>query len=254
MKTYGTTPNTFFITFRNETVKMFRRNKVYAGIITAAAIPLLVVLANIFALGRGNAAIFREDLFRLALGIFTPVILPLFAVSLVSDAFTDEQSKGSLRTSVLMPDSRTRHFMAKTTGAFTGAAAMAATLWLASNIFGLALPSRGDWLLSAGSSVLQAAGSLFPVIMVIGFAVLGTQFVKSSSGLFLSLAGLVLVMKMSRFFVGNLYYFLPVNWLGYGANVIYAPAGSLAMSLSMMLLWAVFTGGIALLRFERRMV
>lgn len=127
-------------------------------------------------------------------------------------------------------------------------------LWLASIILGLALPSRGGWLQSAGYSVIQAAGSLLPILMVTGFAAMGTQFVKSSSGLFLSMVGLVLIMKMILILADGLYYFLPVSWLGYGANIINVPAPSLLCSIASMLLWTVFSGGIALLRFERRMV
>lgn len=245
---------TFGITFRNEFVRMLHRKKIYAGMIVAAIIPLAIVAANVLALGWNNAVIYSEDLFRLALGVFTPLILPLFAVSLVADAFIDEQSKGSMRMSVLMPDSRTSHFTAKTTCAFTGASAMMLTLWLANILFGLVLPSRGQWFLSAANSILQAVGSLFPILVVIGFSVLGTQLIKSSSGLMLALIGLALAMDLSRFWLGDLNGFLPVNWLGAGASFIYLPIGSLLLTLSSMLLWTVFTCGIALLRFERRMV
>lgn len=245
---------TFVITFKNEFVRMLHRRKIYAGMIVAAIIPLAVVAANVLALGWNNAVIYSEDLFRLALGVFTPLILPLFAVSLVADAFIDEQSKGSMRMSILMPDSRTGHFAAKITCVFTGALAIMMTLLLASILFGLVLPSRGEWLLSAGNSILQAAGSLFPILVVIGFSVLGTQLFKSSSGLMLALIGLAFVMDLSRLWLGGLKGLLPVNWLGAGANFIYLPIGSLILTLSSMLLWTVFTCGIALLRFERRMV
>lgn len=245
---------TFGITFINEFVRMLHRRKLYAGMIIAAIIPLAVVAANVFALGWNNAVIYSEDLFRLVLGIFTPLILPLFTVSLVSDAFIDEQLKGSMRISILMPDSRSGHFAAKTMCAFAGVSAMMLTLWLANILFGLFLPSRGGWLLSAGNSILQAVGSLFPILVVIGFSVLGTQIIKSSSGLILALIGLALVMDLSRLWLGSLNGFLPVNWLGAGANFIYLPIWNLLLTLSSMLLWTVFTCGIALLRFERRMV
>lgn len=245
---------TFGITFKNEFIKMLHRRKIYAGIIIAAVIPLAIVAANVLTLGWNKAAVYREDLFRLALGIFTPLILPLFAVSLVADAFTDEQSKGSMRMSVLMPDSRTSHFAAKVTCAAAGSLAMLLTLWAANLVFGLILPSRGAWLLSMGISILQALGSLFPILVVIGFAVLGAQILKSASGLLLALIGLALAMDISRFWIGDLNGFLPVRWLGAGAGFIYLPAGSLLVTLISMLLWTVFTCGLALLRFERRMI
>ena len=244
----------FGITFRNEFIRMLRRKKLLAGMIIAAAIPLAVALANVLALGWNNAVIYREDLFRLALGIFTPLILPLFAVSLVADAFIDEQSKGSMRTSVLLPDSRTGHFAAKVTCAIAGALTMLMTLWTANLIFGLALPSRGKWLLSMGNGILQALGSLFPILVVIGFSVLGAQILKSTSGLLLSLIGLAIAMDISRLWIGDLNGFLPVNWLGAGAGFIYLSMGSLLVTLVSMLLWTVFTCGLALLRFERRMI
>ncbi len=245
---------TFGITFKNEFIRMLHRKKIYAGMIAAAVLPLAVILASVLTLGWSSAAVFREDLFRLVLGAFTPLILPLFTISLVSDSFIDEQSKGSMRMSVLMPDSRTGHFTAKISCAAVGAAMMMFTLWMASIIFGLLLPSRGGWLLMAGNSVLQALGSLFPMLVVIGFSVLGAQLIKSGSGLMLSLIGLALIMDISRFWLGGLNGILPVNWLGYGSNIIYQPALSLIVSLSSMLLWAVFTCGIAMLRFEKRMV
>ncbi len=245
---------TFGITFKNEFIRMLHRKKIYAGMIVAAIIPLAVVAVNILALGWNNAIIYSEDLFRLALGIFTPLILPIFAVSLVADTFIDEQSKGSMRMSVLMPDSRTGHFAAKIVCSITGAALMMLALWLSNILFGLLLPSRGQWLLSAGYSVLQALGSLFPILVVIGFSVLGAQLFKSSSGLLVTLIGLALAMNMSRLWLGRFNGFLPVNWLGAGADFIYLPIGNLLITLSSMLLWTVFTCGIALLRFERRMV
>ena len=233
---------------------MLHRKKVYAGMIVAAIIPLATAMANILALGWNNAVIYCEDMFRLVLGIFTPIILPLFAISLVADAFTDEQSKGSMRMSVLMPDSRTGHFAAKVTCSVTGATMMMFTLWLSTLLFGLVLPSRGGWLLSTGNSILQAVGSLFPILVVIGFSALGTQLIKSSSGLLLALIGIAIAMDVSRLWLGRFSSFLPVNWLGAGANLIYLPVGSLLVTLMMMLLWTVFTCGIALLRFERRMI
>lgn len=245
---------TFGITLKNEFIRMLHRKKIYAGMIVAAIIPLAVVAANVLTLGWNNAAVYREDLFRLALGVFTPLILPLFAVSLVADTFIDEQSKGSMRMSVLMPDSRTGHFSAKIVCAFAGTTGMMLILWLSNIIFGLILPSRGGWLLSLGITILQALSSLLPILVVIGFSVLGAQILKSSSGLLLSLIGLALVMNMSRLWVGSFSGFLPVNWLGAGASFIYLPVGSLLVTLSSMLLWTVFTCGIALLRFERRMV
>lgn len=244
----------FGITFRNEFIKMLHRKKLYAGMIIAAVIPLAVVAANVLALGWNNAVVYREDLFRLVLGVYTPLILPLFAVSLVADAFTDEQSKGSMRMTILMPDSRTGHFAAKVACAVAGALTMLLTLWTANLAFGLILPSRGNWLLSVGMSILQALGSLFPILVVIGFSVLGAQIIKSASGLLLTLIGLALAMDISRLWIGELNGFLPVNWLGVGAGFIYLPIGSLLITLLSMLLWTVFTCGLALLRFERRMV
>ncbi len=131
---------------------------------------------------------------------------------------------------------------------------MMLALLLSTLLFGLILPSRGGWLLSVGNAVFQALGSLFPILVVIGFSVLGTQFVKSTSGLFLTLVGFALVMNLSQFWLGSLNDFLPIRWLGAGANFIYLPFGSLCVTLLTMLLWTVFTCGIALLRFERRMV
>ena len=109
----------FGITFRNEFIKMLHRKKLYAGMIIAAVIPLAVVAANVLALGWNNAVVYREDLFRLVLGVYTPLILPLFAVSLVADAFTDEQSKGSMRMTILMPE-QDRSFSAKVACAVAG--------------------------------------------------------------------------------------------------------------------------------------
>ena len=245
---------TFAITFKNEFLLMLHRKKLITGMIVAAIIPMAVALANVHALGWNQGLVFREDLFRLVLDVFTPLILPLFAISLVSDAFTDEQAKGSMRMSVLMPDSRTGHFAAKITSAVAGASLMMLSLLLSTQLFSLVLPSRGGWLLSVGNAVLQALGSLFPIFVVIGFSVLGTQFLKSSSGLFLALVGRAMVMNLSRLWLGNLNDFLPVKWLGAGANFIYLPFGSLCVTLLTMLLWTVFTCGIALVRFERRMV
>ncbi len=250
----GKNMKTFRVTFINEFFRMLHRKKMYAGMIVAVIIPLTVVAANVLALGWNNSVVYREDLFRLALGLFTPLILPLFAVSLVADAFIDEQSKGSMRMSVLMPDSRTGHFAAKIICTIAGSAMMMLALWLSNLIFGLILPSRGGWLLSVINSLLQALGSLIPIFVVIGFSVLGAQLLKSTSGLLLSLIGLALVMNMSRLWLGGLNGFLPVSWLGAGANFIYLPIGSLLVTLSMMLLWTVFTCGIALLRFERRII
>jgi ABC-type transport system involved in multi-copper enzyme maturation permease subunit len=232
--------NTFCITFKNEFIKMLHRKKLYAGMIIAAFIPLAVVTANVLALGWNNAVIYSEDLFRLVLGVYTPMILPLFAVSLVADAFSDEQSKGSMRISVLMPDSRTGHFAAKVTCAAAGALTMLLTLWTANLVFGLILPSRGNWLLSVGISILQALGSLLPILVVIGFSVLGAQIIKSTSGLLLTLIGLALVMDISRLWIGDLNGFLPVNWLGAGAGFVYLPIGSLLVTLLPMMLWTFF--------------
>lgn len=245
---------TFGVTFKNEFIRMLHRKKVYSGMIIAAIIPLAVVVANILALGWNNAVVYREDLFRLALEIFTPLILPLFAVSLIADTFIDERSKGSMKVTVLMPDRRSGHFIAKIICAFSGSAMMMLVLWVSSLIFGLILPSGGGWLLAVTYSVLQALGSLFPILVVIGFSVLGTQILKSSSGLLLSLIGLAMAMNMSRLWLGKFYDFLPASWLGAGAGFVYLPIGSLLLTLSMMLLWTVFTCGIALLRFEQRMV
>lgn len=87
----------FGITLKNELLRMTRRKKLLAGILISAIIPMLIVLANALSLGRNITLIYREDLIRTALSLFTPMILPLLAIVLVADAFIDEQSKGRFR-------------------------------------------------------------------------------------------------------------------------------------------------------------
>lgn len=131
---------------------------------------------------------------------------------------------------------------------------MVLALWFFSVVSGLALPSRGGWLLTIGMGFLQSIASLMPIMMIIGFSVLVSQFAKSGSGMVLTLIGLSLVMRLLPFWVGDLNRILPTAWLGFGANI-----GSLSLSgalyaMAIMLLWTVLTGGIAIMRFERKMV
>ena len=246
--------NPFGITFKNEMIRMIHRRKLLTGILVAAIIPILIVLAKVLALGWDIPLIYREDLFRMALSLFTPMILPLFSIVLVADAFTDEHSKGSLKTSLLLPDSRTGHFMAKIISSVTGASAMLFALWFSSLVFGLILPSRGGWILSLGMGLLQCLASLLPIIVVLGFSSLASQTIKSGSGMILSLIGLTLVMRLLPLWLGDLSRILPTTWLGFGANIGYLPLASLLYALTGMLLWTVFTGGLALLRFESKMI
>jgi ABC-type transport system involved in multi-copper enzyme maturation permease subunit len=242
------------ITFQNELIRLMRRKKTLTGILIAALLPLVVVAASLLALGRDATVLYREDLFRTALSLFAPAILPLFAVVLVADAFLEEQSKGSLRTSLLLPDSRSGHFFAKLGSAFTGAASMILSLWLFSLAAGLALPSRGEWLATLGTGFLQGLASLLPVLMVLGFSVLASQLMKSTGGMILSLLGLALVLRLLPFWLGDPVGILPTSWLGFGANIGYLPPAGILRALAVTLLWAVFTGGLALFRFERRVI
>lgn len=243
----------FGITLKNELIRMLHRRKMRTGIIVAACFPLFIVLAKGLALGWDFTLIYREDLFRMALSLFTPIILPLFAVVLIADAFTDEQSKGSLKTSLLLPDSRIGHFAAKIAGAITGAAGMMLSLWFFSAVFGLALPSRGEWPASLGLGLLQSLASLLPILMVLGFSVLASQWIKSGSGMVLAVIGLTLVMRLLPLWLGNLKSILPTTWLGFGANIGYLSLAGFLSALTGILLWTVFTCGLALIRFDRKM-
>lgn len=244
----------FGITLRNELLRMTCRKKLLTGIVICAIIPMMIALANALALGRNITLIYREDLIRTALSLFTPLILPLFAIVLVADAFIDEQSKGSLKTTLMLPDSRNGHFMAKIISSLAGVSAMILALWFFSIVSGLALPSHGGWLLSIGMGLLQSIASLLPIIMVIGFSVLVSQFSKSGSGMVLTLIGLSLVMKLLPLWVGDLNRILPTAWLGFGANIGSLSMTSILYALAVMLLWTVLSGGIAIMRFERKMI
>jgi ABC-type transport system involved in multi-copper enzyme maturation permease subunit len=188
----------FGITFKNELIRMFRRKKIIAGMIVAALIPIAAVLLKGLAIGWEITVINREDLFRTALSLFTPLVLPLFTIILAADAFMDEQSKGSLRTSVLLPDTRSAHFTAKTASAFAGAFFMVLALWLSSLVSGIAIPSRGEWLASAAFGLLQCLASLLPVLIVLGFAALATQCFKSVGGMIAVLLGLYIILKIKN--------------------------------------------------------
>ena len=244
----------FGITLKNELIRMIHRKKLLAGILVAAIIPMLIVLGKVLALGWNVTLIYREDLFRMSLSLFTPLLLPLFSIVLVADAFIDEQSRGSLKTSILLPDSRSGHFMAKMAGSFAGATGMMVSLWFFSLVFGLALPSRGEWLLSLGMGLLQGLASLLPIIMVLGFSVLASQYIKSGSGMVLAMIGLALVMRLLPLWFGDLNSILPTTWLGFGDNIGYLSPSNILYALAIMLLWVVFTNGLAMYRFERKMV
>ena len=244
----------FGITFQNELIRMFHRKKLVTGMAVAAFIPMVVVLAKILALGWSTTFVYREDLFRLALSLYTPLILPLFSIVLTADAFIEEQSRGSLKTTLLLPDSRSGHFWAKLAGAFAGTAGMLLSLWFFSAVFSLALPSRGGWPISLGFGLLQGLASLLPILVVIGFSVLASQFIKSGSGMVLALIGLAIVMKLIPLWLGGLNGILPTAWLGFGANIAALQPVSVLHATAGMLLWSVFTCGLAIMRFERKMI
>jgi ABC-type transport system involved in multi-copper enzyme maturation permease subunit len=245
---------TFSITLKNEWIRMTHRKKLLAGVVVAILIPVLLVVAKVLALGWQTTLIYRDDLFRLALSLFTPLILPLFSAALAADAFIDEQSKGSLKTTVLLPDSRVGHFCAKIIIGFAGAAVMMLALWLASLLAGFVLPSRGSWIGVLAIGLLQGLASLLPIIVVLGFSVLASQFMKSGSGMILALIGLALIMKLSPLWLGDLSSMIPTVWLGFGANVHYLSLGSLLTVLWGILLWSVFTYGLAFMRFRLKRI
>ena len=244
----------FGITFQNELIRMFHRKKLVTGLAVAALIPMVIVLAKILALGWNTTFIYREDLFRLALSLYTPLILPLFSIVLTADAFIEEQSGGSLKTTLLLPDSRSGHFWAKLAGAFAGTAGMILSLWFFSAVFSLALPSRGGWLPSLGLGLLQGLASLLPIPVVIGFSVLASQFIKSGSGMVLALIGLSVAMKLIPLWLSDLNGILPAAYLGFGANIAGLQPASVMHAAGVMLLWAVFTCGLAIMYFERKTV
>lgn len=250
----GLNMNSFVTTLGNELTRLFHRKKLMAGVLTAALIPLAIVLIKALALGWSTTLLYREDLFRVALSLFTPLILPLFSVVLCADAFMDEQSKGSLKTSLLLPDTRWGHFIAKIISTFIASATMMLSLWFFTLVSGLLLPSDGGWLRTLGIGLLQSVASLLPILMVIGFSVLATQLFKSGSGMVLSLVGLAFVMKISPLWLGDLNGILPATWLGFGANITYLSFASFLYALAVMILWTVFTSGLGYLRFEKKMV
>jgi ABC-type transport system involved in multi-copper enzyme maturation permease subunit len=233
---------------------MFRRKKIIAGVIVAVLIPVAAVLLKGLAIGWDITVINREDLFRTALSLFTPLILPLLTIILAADAFMDEHSKGSLRTSVLLPDVRSAHFMAKTGAAFSGAVCMLLALWLSSVISGIALPSRGEWLSSAAFGLLQCIASLLPVLIVLGFAALASQCFKSVGGMIFVLVGLYIVSNILPLWLGGFSRLLPTAWLGFGANIGYLAANSILTAAAGTVFWSAVTLGTALLRFERKMI
>lgn len=244
----------FTITFKNELIRMVHRKRIFAGLLVAAGIPILIVLAKVLALGWNITLLYREDLFRLALSFYTPFILPLFAIILIADTFNDEQSKGSLKTSILLPDSRSGHFMAKMAGSFSGVSGMVLSLWFFSIVMGLLLPSRGAWFLSICMGFIQSLASLLPIIMVLGFAVLASQFTRSGSGMVLLLILLSLVMRLIPLWIGDLNRLLPTSWLGFGSNISSLPLSSSFYAVAVMLLWSIFTSGLALFHFERKII
>lgn len=244
----------FWITLKNELIRMFHRKKIIAGIVVTALIPILAVILKGVAIGWDIAVIYREDLLRTALSLFTPLVLPLFTIILAADAFVDEQSKGSLRTSVLLPDVRSAHFTAKAAGVFAGAFCMLITLWLSSLVSGLALPSRGEWLTSAAFGLLQCLASLLPVLIVLGFAALTAQLFKSVGGMIVVLIGLNIVLNILSLWLGGFSRLLPTAWLGFGANIGSLAANSILTAIAAAVFWSAITFGTAMLRFERRMV
>ena len=167
----------FGITLKNELIRMIHRKKSLAGILIAAIIPMLIVLGKVLALGWNVTLIYREDLFRMSLFLFTPLM-----------------------------------------------------------------------------GLLQGLSSLLPIIMVLGFSVLASQYIKSGSGMILAMIGLALVMRLLPLWFGDLNSILPTTWLGFGDNIGYLSPSNILYALAIMLLWVVFTNGLAMYRFERKMV
>lgn len=246
--------SSFGVTFLNEIIRMLRRKKIIAGIIIAVLIPVAAVLLKGLAIGWDIAVIDREDLFRTALSLFTPLILPLVTIVLTADAFMDEQSKGNLRTSLLLPDVRSAHFMAKTGSVFAGALCMLFALWLSSVVSGIALPSRGEWLGSIAFGLLQSLASLLPVLIVLGFAALASQCFKSVGGMIIVLIGLYIISNILPLWLGNFSRLLPTAWLGFGVNIGYLAANTILTAAAGTVFWSAVTFGTAMLRFERRML
>lgn len=242
----------FLITLTNEIEKMAKRRKWVAGMIVAMLIPLIPVVGDWLSSGVFTNLLWREDLYRISLSLFTPLLLPLFVIAMTADAFAAGKQGDSLRTSLLMPESRIGQFVAKTLSVVTGSAAILAAMGLSSIVFGLLLPTRGTMLTALVTGLMQLIVSLLPVIMLTAFAALAAQFLKSGSSVVLMLIAASLLLRMLPIWIDNISRVLPTSYVGYGAG--YIGLSSLIFATVVMLGWTVMAGGIAMMRFEKRMI
>lgn len=241
----------FSAMFRNEWIKQAKRGKtwVFAGI--AALVPLaLSVLQRL--LLPGQSVLTREDVLVSSLHLLAPLVLPLMVAALAIDAFSDEISKGGIRSTLFLPAGRAVVYWAKALAVLAGGGVLFGAMWGMTLIAGLFLPGRSPLLSWIGADLTTAIAALAPASVVVTLVMMLSQWLKSAGGILVTLVIGSIAVNLLPLLVKGIGPVLPTTWMGFGASVhTMSPAGALS-ALAVLAAWAVLFAMAGWLRFEKR--
>lgn len=247
----GNEPSALSAMFRNEWVKQSKRRKVwiFAGIMTL--VPLALAMLQHMLLP-GQAILAREDLLTTALRLMTPLVLPLMAAALAIDAFTDEITKGSIRSTLFLPAGRATVYWAKALAVWGGTTVSIGAMWGITLISGIFLPGREPLLLWMGADLATILTSLAPAAFVIAAVLALSQWLKSAGGILVTLVLGSLALNFIPFLVKGIRPILPTTWLGYGASALTLSPMGLFSAFGVLAAWTTLFAMAGWMRFEKR--
>ncbi len=244
--------------YQNELFKIFSRKKYFVFMIIEALVCLLSVLMNLAvqkASGMDGAAnIMLGNMPMNMLSFALQLFIPLIVFMAVCDLFTSEIHDGTIRASYMRPVSRFKLFTAKVAATGTMAMVYLAIIFVVTVSIKMIAGGGGAGSMGVFETLLAYLLDIFPLMIVVLFAVFLNQFLNSPS-----LSIVLCVIIYAGLYIMGLFepQFSTLLFTGYSQwhNLwlgVMLPVGALIKKTTLLLGYAVIFASVGYYLFERK--
>lgn len=215
-------------------------------------VPLVAVLIQQLALGGRLPLLTGVNLGVTMLSLLAPLVYPVLAIMLTLDAFTEEARRGTLKTSLFLPVTRTGLFLAKGASVVVGMAVVVGAGFVSALACSLFLPLGGSILNLLAVTASGWLAALLPLAMVIAMTMCLSQFVGSGNGVMAVMLLGAVALGVLAWVVPSLSPVLPTRGLSFGVDVAWGGLSRSELSAMVLFAWTLLLGTVGWIRFDRR--
>lgn len=247
---------TFVASLKNEIKKIFSRKKFIVFLIIEVIICLIYGGVNLILERVSHGVWANIGLMGMSMNLlsfFLQVYIPLIVFMAACDLFTTEFHDGTIRATFMRPVSRWKQFASKVTAILILAVIYLVTLFICTNLLQLVLVKT---IAGTGGSLIAYILDVIPLIVMVLFAALINQLVKSPSlSIFLCIIifvalyvlGVLVPQTSGLLFTG--YSQWHNLWMG-----AMLPFGAMISKIGILAGYSLIFAGIGYYLFERREV